>query len=176
MFRLNIGILILLFTYITPCNSQSITHDHSSKKASVYSAVLPGSGQFYNKKYWKIPIIYLGISTALYAAKWNQDEYLHYRKAFEYRTDNDDSTVDEYINRYSESNLITIKNYYRKNRDLSYIIAAGIYILNIVDASVDAHLFDFNVSDELSIRLKPGIISSPLNNTPSVSLTLNILK
>ena len=155
MFSKRITLLHILFCLYLSVLGQEKIEIHSAKKASIYSAILPGSGQVYNKKYWKTPIIYLGIGTALYAAKWNQNEYLHYRKAFEYRTDNNDNTIDEYEDRYTETNLITIKNYYRKNRDLSYIVAAGIYLLNIIDASVSAHLFSFDVSEDLSMNIKP---------------------
>jgi hypothetical protein len=147
--------------------------NHSPKKASLYSAMVPGAGQFYNKKLWKIPIIYAGIGTALYAAQWNQKEYLHYREAYEYRTDEDETTIDPYEDQFTESNLITIKNYRRKNRDLAYIITAGIYLLNIIDASVDAHLFKFNVNEDISLNIQPQFMQANYQNIPALSLKLN---
>lgn len=169
---------LIAFFVLTICYSTSFAQlnvkQHSPKKASIYSAVLPGAGQFYNRKYWKIPIIYLGIGASFSIAEWNKKEYAHYLLAYEYRTDGDDSTIDPYVDRYTESNLNTIKNYHRKNRDLAYIIAAGIYLLNIVDASVDAHLFDFNINDDLSLNLQPSFSVFQGNNIPSLSLTLNL--
>ena len=173
MFSKRITLLHILFCLYLSVLGQEKIEIHSAKKASIYSAILPGSGQVYNKKYWKTPIRYLGIGTALYAAKWNQNEYLHYRKAFEYRTDNNDNTIDEYEDRYTETNLITIKNYYRKNRDLSYIVAAGIYLLNIIDASVDAHLFNFQINDDLSFNIQPQLMGIHNQNALAISLKLN---
>jgi hypothetical protein len=147
--------------------------DHSPKKASLYAAIIPGAGQFYNKKYWKIPLVYLSLGSALYVAKQNQNEYLHYRQAFEYRTDEDETTIDPYVDQYTESNLITEKNIRRKNRDLAYIIAAGIYLLNIIDASVDAHLFKFNVNDDISLNIQPQFMQENHQNTLALSLKLN---
>lgn len=138
----------------------------------MYSAILPGSGQIYNEKYWKAPLIYAAMGTALYLANWNQKEYLHYRSAYEYRTDGDATSIDVYDGIYTENNLITIKNYHQKNRDLAYIITAGIYLLNIVDASVDAHLFNFNVNDDLSFILEPKMLRLQNQNQYGLALTL----
>lgn len=168
-----IALFILLSSFCTSF-AQKQVKDHSPKKASLYSALLPGAGQFYNKKHWKIPVIYAGIGTALYLAKTNKDEYEHFTQALEYRTDDDESTVDPYVGRYSESNLITIKNYHRKNSDLGYIVAAGIYLLNIIDASVDAHLFNFNINDDLSLDIQPQLMNVHNTNIPALSLKLNL--
>ena len=116
-------------------------------------------------------MVYIGIGAALYTAKQNQKDYQHFTQALEYRTDGDDSTVDIYVNRYTEANLVTIKNYHRKNSDLGYIIAVGIYLLNIVDASVDAHLFNFNINDDLSLNIQPQFMGP--QKTPALSLKLN---
>lgn len=174
MFPKRLTLISLLFCIFFCVLGQEKIGIHSAKKASIYSAILPGAGQFYNKKYWKVPVIYLGVGATLYAARWNQNEYLHYRQAFEYRTDNDDNTIDEYVDRYTETNLITIKNYYRKNRDLSYILVAGVYLLNIIDASVDAHLFNFNINDDLSLTVHPQFMALQNQNIPALSFTLNL--
>jgi hypothetical protein len=147
---------------------------HSPRKASIISAILPGTGQYYNKKYWKIPIVYLSMGTALYIAKWNQNQYQIFRKAFEYRTDELEETVDSYENQYSELNLVTIKNYHRKNRDLAYIITAGLYALNVIDACVDAHLFNFNISEDLTFHLSPINMNDEQSFPDIFSITLNI--
>ena len=169
--------IILLFSllcFYTSSKSQQIEIIKSPVKASIYSAILPGSGQFYNEKYWKIPVLYAAMATALYVANWNRIEYLSYRKAYQYRTDSDENTIDEYAGIYTEGNLITIKNDHRKNRDLGYIIMVGIYLLNIVDASVDAHLFNFNVNDNLSLRIAPKILRLQNQNQYALALTLNL--
>lgn len=171
-----ITLLNILFCLCFCVLGQDNTEVHSAKKASIFSAIIPGSGQVYNKKYWKVPVVYVSLGTALYIANWNKQEYLHYRKAFEYRTDSEESTLDPYVDIYTESNLITIKNYHRKNRDLAYIITVGIYLFNIIDASVDAHLFNFNVSDNISLRVQPKISRFHNDNMYAMSVTLNLIK
>ena len=176
MFSKRIILSLSLLCFSISSKAQLIQKVKSPKKASIYSAILPGAGQVYNQKYWKAPVIYLGIGTALYIANWNNKEYLHYRKAFEQRTDTDESTIDSYVGTYSESNLITIKNYHRKNRDLGYIITVGIYLLNILDASVDAHLFNFNVNDNIGVQLQPRISRFQNENQYGLAVTLNLKK
>lgn len=171
MFQKRIILYILFIVFNLDVEAQMIEKIHSPRKASIMSAILPGFGQYYNRKYWKIPIVYVSIGTAYYIAKWNQSEYQNFRKAYEYRTDNIEETIDKYENQYSESNLNTIKNYHRKNRDLAYIITVGLYALNIIDASVDAHLFNFNVNDDLSFHLQ----CNNLTLTPLMfAITLNL--
>ena len=75
---------------------------------------------------------------------------------------------------YTEANLITIKNYHRKNRDLAYIICAGFYLLNIIDASVDAHLFNFTINEDVTLNIAPSMVHSSFNFQPALSLTLNL--
>ena len=128
------------------------------KKASLLSAACPGLGQIYNKKYWKTPIIIAGIGGAIYAYNYYDNKFQNYKNAYIIRTDGDEATIDEYLN-YSEANLITLQDYHRNKKDLSIIIGAFIYILNIVDASVDAHLFEYNINDNLSINLEPTFFS-----------------
>lgn len=167
---LQIRLTLILSLAYTLCFAQQREPIHSAHKASLYSAVVPGAGQFYNKKYWKIPVIYVGIGASLYAANNNNNEYIRYRDALNNRANNEDN-IDEFDN-YSDSQLITIKDYYRKNRDLSYIIAAGIYLFNIVDAAVDAHLYNFNVTDDLSMQIAPALSTINQEELPLLSLTL----
>lgn len=130
---------------------------HSPKKAMWYSAALPGLGQMYNQKYWKVPVIYTGFATCAYFIFFNNDNYQKYKTAYIYEADND-STTDNYLSmRYSKDALAKAKDYYRRNLELTYIITAGIYLLNIVDATVDAHLYTFNISDDLSMRITPTL-------------------
>jgi hypothetical protein len=138
---------------------------HSPRKATIMSAALPGLGQAYNKKYWKIPIIYAGFGVLGYFIKTNNEEYKVYKSAYKNRLDGDASTVDPYVGIYSDADLATLKNFYRRNRDLSIIGASILYILNMVDASVDAHLFYFDVSDNLSLNIQPEINPGPYTAT-----------
>ncbi|MGI8893774.1 MAG: DUF5683 domain-containing protein [Bacteroidia bacterium] len=134
--------------------------EHSPAKATILSAILPGAGQFYNKKYWKIPILYAGFATVGYAVDFNQDRYRTYRNALQLRIDGDETTVDVFEGIYSEENLRTLKDFYRRNRDLSIIIGGIVYVLNIIDAHVDAHLFYFDVTDDLSMKLSPALLDN----------------
>ncbi len=119
------------------------------------SALLPGLGQAYNKKYWKIPILYAGAGVLIYSINFANKKYSTYRTAYKLRVNGDTSATN--FPQYSEDNLLLLRDYYRRNRDLSVIISAFVYILNIVDASVDAHLFFFDVSDKLSFTIaSPG--------------------
>ncbi len=130
-------------------------------KAAFYSALLPGLGQAYNKKYWKIPIIYAGLVTTGLIYDFNNTEYNRYRDAFKSRaaglTNDEFFGVDANGNplatpRISEDGLIRAQRQFRRNRDLSLIIAIGIYALNIIEANVNAHLLSFNVDENLALR------------------------
>lgn len=138
----------------------SVIKKHNPKKATIYSAVLPGLGQAYNKKYWKIPIVYAGIGTIFYIADMNGDYYRDYRDAFDYqaglKTDVNEE-IQSLANRYSSANLISLRDYYRRNMELSWIIMAVWYGVNIIDACVDAHFFEYDIGDDLSLKVEPMI-------------------
>lgn len=145
---------------------------HSPKKATIYSAILPGLGQAYNRKYWKIPVIY-GLGGLLtYFVVDNNKQYVNYKNAFKVRLDDNPDTVDPYVNVYSDDDLRVLKNYYRRNRDLAYIGMGVTYILNVIDAAVDAHLFYFDVSDDLTLRAEPAV--SPIHNTAYAGVRLRL--
>ncbi|MDF2436697.1 MAG: hypothetical protein K0Q95_1073 [Bacteroidota bacterium] len=137
---------------------------HSPKKAALLSTVLPGAGQVYNKKYWKAPVIYAGFAGLAYSFQFNQSRYVKYRDALKLRLDNDASTIDPYVDLYSDDQLSTLYQYYHRYRDLTVIGGALLYVLNIVDATVDAHLFTFNVSDDLSLNIHPALINTAGNH------------
>ena len=154
------------------------TKTHSPKKATIMSAILPGAGQFYNKKYWKIPVIYTGFGGLAYSIIKNQDLYKDYRTALRYRTDDDPNTIDNF-QQYSVDGLLQAKNYYRRNMELSYIFTTILYVINIVDAAVDAHLYEFDISDDLSLYLQPSMLDIPSAQNYCVtglSLTLKFKK
>lgn len=130
---------------------------HSVKKAVLYSALVPGWGQVYNKKWWKVPIIYAGFGGLGFAIGWNAKKWHTYSDAYRMRVDTFPETVDPYVGIYSDANLLTLKNYYRRNMDLSIIFTTVLYALNIIDAAVDAHLFEYDVSDDLTLRVQPQL-------------------
>ena len=129
------------------------------KQIAIMSACLPGLGQIYNHKWWKTPIIYAGFAGLVYGFSFNHKIYNEYRNALHYRYDDDPTTNDNFQN-YSDDNLVTLKNYYQRYRDLTIIGMAALYTLQIVDATVDAHLKTFDVSDKLSLQVKPMLYPS----------------
>ena len=137
-------------------------------KAAFYSAIVPGLGQAYNKKYWKIPIVYGAIGASLYFYISNNKKYHSYRDAYKRRLLG--FTDDQYIY-LDNSRLIAGQRFYQRNRDLSLLVCVGFYILNIVDANVDAHLTQFNVSDKLSFQ--PVVYPNEINYAPNVGLNFN---
>lgn len=138
-------------------------------KAAFYSAILPGLGQAYNKKYWKIPIVYGAIGTSLYFYFDNNKKYHQYRDAYKSRLAGFDNDEFQYLD---DNRLISAQRFYQRNRDLSLLLAAAFYILNIVDANVDAHLMQFNVNDNLSVA--PDLQQNDLNYKPNLGLTVNL--
>lgn len=134
---------------------------HSPKRATIYSAILPGLGQIYNKKYWKVPVIYAGMGACTYLFFSNNNEYSNLKDELQYRFLQDSLSLNPKYTSYSDQNLISLKNYYQRNRELSLIVGILFYALNIIDASVDAHLFSFDVSDDLSLNVMPYSMFDP---------------
>ncbi|PLX07147.1 MAG: hypothetical protein C0596_12190 [Marinilabiliales bacterium] len=150
--------------------------EHSPRKATIYSAVLPGAGQFYNKKYWKIPIVYGGMGAFTYLAIQNQSEFNRYKTAILQR---EAGEVDEFTDVngneiYNETALLNYMDKFRKNRDLNIIGVAVVYAIQIVDANVDANLFDFDISDDLSIRFFPQTMNNYYTRTPATGIGCTI--
>jgi len=139
-----------LFSFV---ESKDTVKKHSPKKATLYSAVLPGLGQAYNRKYWKIPIVYAAIGTSAYFIKFNREEMLKRQNALTAMLDGDPNTVasDEFKNLPVDV-LKAQRNNFRTNRDYSIIATAAFYLLNIVDATVDAHFYKFNIDQPLAIQ------------------------
>jgi hypothetical protein len=124
-----------------------------ARKATIMSACLPGLGQIYNRKYWKTPVIYVALGGLGYWGLSNQKKYKYYSDNLRYANDDDINTTN--VTLYSNDQLIAQKRYYRKFRDMSIMLGALVYVINIIDANVDAHLRTFDVSDDLSLQLKP---------------------
>lgn len=132
---------------------------HSVKKAVIFSAVLPGLGQVYNRKYWKVPIIYVAIGGSLYFAFEQRQLYQQYKTAYVERLQGIPNEFDDRSDQWLLTNMETA----RRNRDLLFILSGLLYTMNIIDAAVDAHLFYFDVSDNLSIHFSPFIQTSKTN-------------
>jgi len=152
-------------------------------KAAFYSAVLPGLGQVYNKRYWKVPIVIGAIGVGIYAYKYNDDLYDRYRTAFKRRKAG--FTDDEFYDvngsgivpgspDLSDSALQDGQERYQRDRDLALFITLALYALNIVDANVDAHLKQFNVDDNLGLDIKPYLEYNPILGDPNYGVALTI--
>ncbi|WP_246085334.1 DUF5683 domain-containing protein [Paucihalobacter ruber] len=149
-------------------------------KAAFYSAILPGLGQAYNKKYWKIPIVYAAIGTGVYLYINNTNELNRYRDAYKSRlagfnTDEfwgtDANGIPLAAPRIESDGLIRAQQTFRRNQELSLLVTIGLYALNIIDANVDAHLMQFNVDENLAV--KPHYKYNQMDNTTDLGLTIN---
>lgn len=129
---------------------------HSPKLAAIMSGVLPGAGQVYNRKYWKVPIIYGAFAGVTYLAAKSHRNYITYRDGF--RAVVNDSLVNSVVidgQPYNQTKLGDLRDLYKRNRDMAFVFMGVIYGLQILDAAVDAHLFDFDISDNLSMQIHP---------------------
>jgi len=158
----------------------------SPKKASIYAALFPGLGQIYNKKYWKLPIVYGGYAGLIYVLGWNNNNYSDYSQGYriiaqytsaaEFKPDErlflanliknpsirlDNPSTFTYISDQLKSG----KDFFRRNRDLTIICIAMMHVLSIIDASVDANLFDFDINNDISMRIEPMPINLGTQNT-----------
>ena len=134
----------------------------SVKKATTLSLICPGAGQIYNKSYWRAPIVVGGLASMIYVIDWNNRGFQRFKKAYSLRADYEQNpdkypngSTDEFGGRYSTTFLKNLRDSNRRNRDLSILLTAGIYVFQAIDAHVDAHLKDFDVSDNLTVDLKP---------------------
>lgn len=157
---------VALATYIYFIGDAAInysTNDVSDiKKATTLSTICPGAGQIYNKSYWRVPIVVGALASTIYTIDWNNRGYKRFKTAYSLRvdyTENPDKypngSPDEFRGAYSATFLKNLKDSYRRNRDLCILLTAGVYILQIVDAHVDAHLKDYDISDDLSMQITP---------------------
>jgi len=145
----------------------------SPSKAAFYSAIFPGMGQIYNKKYWKAPIVWAAMATSTSIYLFNNSEYKRYRRAFRQREGGlpDEFTLEDGTELISRDGLISAQRTLRNNRDLSILSTVIIYVLQIVEASVNAHLLQFNTNENLSI--KPIMVPDPmLVEAPTFGLRL----
>ncbi|MEJ6785834.1 MAG: DUF5683 domain-containing protein [Bacteroidia bacterium] len=126
------------------------------KKATVLALVLPGAGQIYNKKYWKVGIVYAGIGGLVYMFKWNSDSLRHYQAIYTSKIDGDSTTLDPAPLR-SDASIKNDRDFHRRYRDVSIIGFVALYALQAIDANVDAHLKEFRVNKDLSMKVSPDI-------------------
>jgi len=138
-------------------------------RAAFYSAVLPGLGQAYNEQYWKIPIAYGGLATTVYFYIRNDKEYDRFRDAFKRRLAGFED--DEFFGQVTDQGLIEAQRFYQRNKEVSLLVTVAVYVLNIVDANVSAHLRQFNVSEDLS--LTPDFNFDELSGKTSLGMSLN---
>tara|TARA_B100002003_G_C14057843_1_gene509342 strand:+ start:466 stop:1059 length:594 start_codon:yes stop_codon:yes gene_type:complete len=137
-------------------------------KAAFYSAILPGLGQIYNGRIWKVPLVYAGIGIPIYFYIDNDRQYDRYRTAYKQRLA---GREDEFAGRISDQGLRSAQELYQRNKEISILVAIGFYALNIIDANVDAHLQQFNVSEDLS--LKPNYNLDKFTGKSNYGFSLN---
>jgi len=145
----------------------------SPSKAAFYSAILPGLGQAYNKKYWKIPFVYAALGSGVYFYSTNNKNYNRVRTAFKLMKAGKPYEFDGLNGNIflSEAALISAQKGYKKDRDLSLLVTAGLYVLQIIEASTNAHLLQHNVDNSLTIS--PKLIKNTTNNRTIVGAQLN---
>ena len=167
-----LGLLLILFTLASigsiaqdtlilkqePVETVVVKNKQHDPKKATLLALIPGAGQAYNRKYWKMPIVYAGFGTTIYFAVTNGSDYRLFRDAYDYKmgvkTDVSQHAIEE-SQKYSEDNLITLRDYYRSNMELSWIITAAWYIIQVIDANVDAHFFYYDIGDDLTLHVEP---------------------
>ena len=166
-----------------------------SKKAVILSAIFPGLGQIYNRKYWKLPLVYGSFIGCAYAITWNANQYNGYRSAYlnylyyingrpsdnnswdvyrygTYLSQDPSTWTFDMQNQFSTA-LKSARDYYRRYRDMSIIISVGVYAIWIIDAYVDAQLFDFDINPDLSMHIAPVLFDRTAVNTRSVGMQLS---
>ena len=158
----------------------------SAKRALWLAIVIPGAGQIYNRKYWKLPIVYGGFVGCAYAMRWNNQMYRDYSQAYMDIMDNDPNTqsYNQFLHlgaKIDESNIERYqklfksrKDKFRRWRDLSFFCLVGVYALSVVDAYVDASLSEFDISNNLSLRVEPTVINNSSERNPLKTNSLGV--
>jgi hypothetical protein len=147
---------------------------HSPLHAALFSMALPGLGQTYNRKYWKIPIVYAGFAGLGYAIYHTGSNFRGYRAAYRLQVDGDANTYGSFKGVDDVATLKQYRDFYKRNLDISVIATAVWYILNVVDAAVDAHLFEWNMKDDLSLSWHPTVITGPAFGQTTAGIKLNL--
>ena len=169
--------LVVLISFVCFGQQQDLSNSFKKEidplrpaKAAFYSAALPGLGQVYNKRYWKLPLIYGGIRASIYYYDLNNKNFKRYRNAYKRRLAG--FTNDEFQGViFDNDRLIDGMNFYKQYRDQSMLFIIGIYFLNILDANIDAHLKQYNINQNLS--LKPYMDQNPIVTDHNFGVSLN---
>ncbi len=170
----------LIDTVSSAVETPQVTKEHSAQTALFLSAVLPGAGQIYNHQAWKLPIIYAAIGGLGYYAYTNFTQMKLYKEEYLYRVNNNNAvlhTEDVNISAAPTSNIYNLYEAYNRSFQLAVIVTAAVYAINIVDAYVFGHLFDFQISDDLSLNVIPTIapmtgLSSAMSFVPTATVSL----
>ena len=144
-------------------DSARIAIEAMPRRAALNSAMLPGLGQIYNKRWWKVPLVYGGFVGIGLVFEFNQRYYQVFLKEAQFRQENPGKTQNPLYAPYTTEGIISIKDSYRRNRDLSVLAGLGFYAINIIDAYVDAKFFRFDISDELSVKVSPSLNQAPIH-------------
>ena len=143
---------------------------HQPGRAAIYSAILPGAGQVYNRKYWKVPIVLGGLGVSYWFIHDNNKSYVRYKTAY---LDVVHGRPDEFNGEYSADQLRSVADTYHRWRDMSYLAFGLVYALNIMDASVDAYFVRFDVSDDLTAHVGPSL-GLAAQGAAGVSITVSL--
>ena len=184
--------MIALNDTVTTDQKEQATFHPDSRRAVIYALFFPGLGQIYNRKYWKLPIVYGGFLGCIYALNWNGAMYEEYKHGYHdimLYTAGDESydywlkffAYGTTIDRIDKSNMSyyvrtfkSKRDYFRRYRDLNYFIIIGVYALSVLDAYVDAQLFDFDISPDLSMHIAPVFFERTAYSSYSVGLQCSI--
>lgn len=172
-----IAFLLILVSIAQSLSAQQPTEPvkaHSPKRATIYSAILPGMGQVYNKQAWKIPIIYALGATTTYIAINNYQNSIKFKNEYFNRLDGKTSELLPDYSTYSDESILSLHEAYNKNFQLSVMITGAVYLLNIVDAMVYGHLFDFEINEDLGASIRPFATPSFGCFSPSIGMSLSI--
>lgn len=152
-----------------------LKEDYPNPKKALLLSVIPGMGQAYNKKYWKIPIVYAAIGGLIFVVDLNNRQYNRLQTAYLATVDDDETTISEFENTPLDNatTLRTLRDGYDKNRQLSWFGLVAVYLLGGIDAFVDGHLLDFDVSDDLSLKVKPDVGMHLASGTPAMGIGLH---
>ena len=156
------------------------------KRAMWLALVIPGGGQIYNRKYWKLPIVYGGFIGCVYALSWNNMMYKDYQQAYRDIMDDDPNTAsyNKFLHLGRQINSTNMERYkqifktrkdkYRRWRDLSFFVMVGVYAVSVIDAYVDAELSDFDISKDLSMKVRPAVFGSGISRNPLYATSLGV--
>ena len=177
------GLAIVSYLYFIgdAAINYSTTEISHVKRATTLSTIFPGAGQIYNKSYWRVPIVLGGMASTIYTIDWNNRGYQRFKTAYNLRVDYDKNpdkypggAADEFRGAYSATFLKNLKDSYRRNRDLCIILTAGVYLLQILDAHVDAHLQDYDISDDLTMNIEPYFDYTTVGTQPVYGLNMSV--